>query len=204
MKPCFIKLLAAAGLAITVSYAGPINFGFEMGTFADWTIVPPSGVATSFVTSLFSGHIAPLGTEFAVLTAGRGQDIPTTASQTFTLNAGDTLSGWAGFKANDYKPYDDYARVIINAGGNNVLIWQQDVFSVGSYHDSGWQAWSYPATTTGTYTITYEVANHLDNLNNSQAYFDSAFVARIPDFTSTVALVGLGLAALIGFRRRWT
>ena len=204
MKTCFIKLLAAAGLAAAVSYAGPINFGFETGTFAGWTIVAPGGVDTPFVTSLFSGHIAPLGTEFAVLTAGRGQDIPPTASQTFTLNAGDTLSGWAGFKANDYKPYDDYARVIINAGGNNVLIWQQDVFSVHSYGDSGWQAWSYQAATTGVFKITYEVANHLDNLNNSQAYFDSAFVARIPDSTSIVALVGLGLAALIGLRRRWT
>ena len=204
MNPCYIKMLAVAGLATAVSYAGPINFGFETGNFAGWTIVAPGGVDTPFVTSIFSGHIAPLGTEFAVLTAGLGNDVPTTASQTFTLNAGDTLIGRAGFKANDYKPYDDYARVIIRTGGNNALLWQQDVFGVGSYGDSGWQSWSYQATTTGTFTIIYQIANHLDNQNDSQACFDGVFVARIPDATSTVALVGLGLAALIGFRRRRT
>jgi hypothetical protein len=204
MKPRFIKMLAAAGLAAAVSYAGPINFDFETGDFTGWTIVPLRAAETSSVTSNFDGLTIPSGKYFAVLTAGLGRDIPTTASQTFNLNAGDTLSGWAGFKFNDYSPYDDYAMVIISKGGSAVVEWEKNVIDVGDYGDSGWQAWSYQAPTTGSYTITYEVANKLDNLNDSQAYFDGTFVARIPDSTSIVALVGLGLVALIAFRRRWT
>lgn len=206
----FVSILKAAAFAAPIALAAPAlsnptNLGFESGTLSGWT---SNGGSLGFVTNTIgnsnggSFDAAKEGDLFGVVTAGLGAGAYTTLSQSFALQAGGTISGWAGFLANDYLPYDDDAYVSVN--GVSLLSW--DVAAVGDYQSSGWIPFTFTAATAGVYTLEIGVANQLDNNQSSQAVLDGVQVtgAYVPEPASWALMVlGFGAAgAALRTRRR--
>ena len=129
---------------------------------------------------------------FGAVQAGLGMDIFTTLSRSFSLKAGGTISGYAGFLANDYLPYNDSAYLKVN--DTNLLYW--DVAAVGNYGQSGWAFFNFVAPTDGIYTLQLGVANHGDNGLDSQAVIDAIqATGTVPEAASWAMMVlGFGLA----------
>jgi hypothetical protein len=157
--------------------AGVTNLGFETGDTTGWTLVVPYGGSAKVVTSHQgnSSTYSPRDGNYFLELKTDGPGSYTTASQTVTLNAGDKLSGWAAFNAQDYLPFNDDASVQIYEP-SGVLIatpWYSDVAIVGNYGDGPWDSWSWTAPADGAYTLRYCVANAGDNVVDSCALFDA-------------------------------
>jgi len=187
--------LACAAPAV----AGPTNLGFEDATLYGWsTNGAHQGLAT--VTPVQDNGNAGFaaaaeGSLFGVITAGLDEDVYTTLSRKFSLTAGGTISGYAGFLANDYVPYGDDA--YLSVGGTNLLSWT--VADVGDYGSSGWTHFIFTAPTAGLYTLELGVANHGDNSLSSQAVIDGIQTtgAPVPEPASwAMMMLGFGVAGL--------
>jgi hypothetical protein len=183
----------------TPAVAAPTNLGFEEATLHGWTTnAAQQGLAsvTPVLTNQDGGFAtAAEGVLFGYVTVGLGKDTYTTLSQRFSLAAGGTISGWAGFLANDYLPYDDDAYVAVN--GANLLSWT--VADVGSYGSTGWVHFNFIAPAAGRYTLELGVANHGDDRLPSQAVIDGVQVtgAAVPEPASWAMMVlGFGFAGL--------
>jgi hypothetical protein len=150
-------LLGAVALAIASSAEAGIsltNPGFETGGLSGWS-------GSGFVTTNYEGYTAPDGSDFAVVLAG----CPTnTLAQSFSASAGDTVSGWSFFKANDYLPFNDSGgvRLAISGGGSSSTVFSSSVSQVGSYGGTPWERWSYTVPSTGTYQIVVYSSNYGD------------------------------------------
>lgn len=179
--------------------ATPTNLGFEEATLHGWTTNGTSlGLAsvTPALTNQNGGFDTPAeGDLFGYVTAGIDADVYATLSQTFALAAGGTISGYAGFLANDYLPFDDDAYVSVN--GTNLLSWRVSDPGIGDFGSSGWTYFSFTAPTAGRYTLELGVANHGDNNLSSQAVIDGVQVtgAAVPEPASwAMMMLGFGLA----------
>ncbi|MBM3240012.1 PEP-CTERM sorting domain-containing protein [Candidatus Poribacteria bacterium] len=204
MKKLFVLFatLMVIGM-IQEADASLINPGFETGDTTGWTLTIPSGgsalAVPSHISDLYSIY-GPAGSYLLELKTD-GPDSYTTASQSVTLNAGDTLEGWAAFDAWDYLPWNDNASVqIFDAiGGLIAQPWYSDVSIVGDYGDGPWTYWNWTASVGGTYTLTYRVANAGDDAVDSYALFDDGpgSFTPIPEPT-TIILMSFGLIGLVG------
>lgn len=185
------------GAAIAAALAGPalalVNSDFETGSLSGWTT---NGGAAGAVTGYHA--FAPIsGSYLGYVQAGLGKDVYTKLDQTFNLAAGQTVSGYVGFQANDYKPYNDDAYLSING----VNLFTDNVATVGNYGNSGWVSFSYTALTTGAYTLELGVTNRLDNGLASGAVLDGVSVPEPASWAlMLVGFAGLGVA-LRGSRR---
>lgn len=151
-----------------------VNGGFETGDLTGWNVNVPglAGVVTTFGYPVPT-HYSVEGDSFLVLTAGAA-NVYTVASQTVTLNAGETLSGWAAFVAWDDMPWNDDAAVVIVSGGPLATPWAQSVAVVGGYGQSSpWESWSWTAPADGVYTLELKVRNVGDAMFSSVALFDA-------------------------------
>ena len=190
MRSTFILAVATAAcvLAATATRAQPVNLGFETGDLTGWTAFTDGGGDAGAVTSY--GAFTPYsGRYLGFVQAGCGTDTYCTLSQTFSLTAGETISGVVGFQANDYLPFDDYADLNINGD----VLFSSNVGTVGDFGNSGWVPWSYTAPTAGSYTLTLEVANSGDDNLPSGAVLDSG--SPVPE-PSTWAMMLIGFAGL--------
>ena len=167
------------------------NAGFETGTLAGWTATGPVSVVTNHTTSGQTKG-AMSGNQFAVLTAGLGESVPTTLSQTFSATSGQNVQGWAFFDANDYLPYNDSGYVRITQG--NVVLFSSDVASVGNYNQTPWTAWSYTIPSSGNYTLEAGVKNVGDNAAASQLGIDLVALTVPVDANAAVNSVSEGAA----------
>ena len=185
------------GAAIAAALAGPalalVNSDFETGDLSGWTT---NGGAAGAATGYHA--FAPIsGSYLGYVQAGLGKDVYTKLDQTFNLAAGQTVSGYVGFQANDYTPYNDDAYLSING----VNLFTDNVATVGNYGNSGWVPFSYTALTTGAYTLELGVANRLDNAVPSGAVLDGVSVPEPASWAlMLVGFAGLGVA-LRGSRR---
>jgi len=177
---------AAAPMMLTAgpALAAPFNLGFEDATLADWV----GNGGTAFVTPALGAYTAQDGVIFGAVQAGQGEDAFTTLSRSFTLKAGGTISGYAGFLANDYIPFNDSAYVKVN--DVNLLYW--DVAAVGDFGSSGWTSFNFVAPTDGLYTLQLGVANHGDNELDSQAVIDAVRVTGMVPEAATWSMMVLG------------
>jgi VCBS repeat-containing protein len=142
------------------------NTGFEQGSFAGWML------SDSSLGAIVSDG-APLGASYATLSSGAGQNDYTILSRTFTLAAGETLSGLAEFVAGDALPYDDDGYVAVRQiGGATTLLFNASVTSVGDYGDSGWVPFEFTALGAGTYVLEAGVRNVQDNSADSRLLLD--------------------------------
>ena len=191
-----IVLIGIAGLIIGISgIASATNEGFETGDLTGWSFSGSAGVTIS------SGGYSPVEGSYFGYVGGTSS-----LTQSFNINSGQTISGSAGFKAEDYWPYNDTARVDILDSNNSVVnLWYRDVASVGNYGTSGWGTWNWTANTTGTYTLKLSVANVGDQSLPSYAYLDgiSSGTNAVPEPMS-LSLLGIGLLGAMGagFRKK--
>lgn len=202
-------VLAGVLLCAAPAAANPItNAGFETGDFTGWTLSALSAPWAAVVTSR-NGVIPPNltwnpkeGSYFAQLSSGVATNVYTTLSQDFSLEAGQVLTGWAGFDTlegvgSSRAVYNDDAYVQILDGGTVVsTLWAR--FASGG--ESNWYQWQWTATGTKTYTLQFGVRNITDNQLNSFALFDAVEATPVPEPASLLLLgSALGLSAL---RRR--
>jgi hypothetical protein len=175
-KIVLIALVLSLVLVLTLSsavFAGSpslTNPGFEAGDLSGWTLTLPSGGSATAVSyySANNGYgpdyYAPDGSYFALLKTGAA-DIYTSISQSFSANAGDTISGWAFFDANEEGYFNDNCKVEIKDSLDSVIanLFSADASSVGWYGQTPWTSWSYTFQVTGTYKLQAGVANNLDD-----------------------------------------
>jgi parallel beta-helix repeat protein len=186
--------IADAGIDQTVDEGDTINFdaaistgsyrdltitnpGFDTSDYNGWTVYIPPGGSANVVTTHIGGMetvYSPIDGSYFSLLKTDGPGSYTTVSQTFSINAGESISGWAAFDARDSGYWNDNACVQILQG--DVVIatpWYSDVSIVGDFGDGPWEEWSWTATSSGSYDLEYRVANAGDSSVDSYALFDS-------------------------------
>lgn len=186
--------------------AALINAGFEDGNLNGWTVNGNASVVSSHNGDIDHFAYQPQeGHYFLSLEAGR-RNVWQTVSQTFNLNAGDALEGFAAF---DFKDLflTDGARVRILGGNGDELAepyYQQGSFMT-AFGDYPWTNWDWTALSSGTYTLEFAVRNTGLNVLSSYGLFDvSLNAANAPAQVPEPGILALlGLAGLSGaFARR--
>ncbi|MBM4069826.1 MAG: hypothetical protein FJ271_12865 [Planctomycetes bacterium] len=136
-----------------------LNPGFENG-LAGWTQTT-SGGNISTVGSYQGDQLytATQGSRFALMQSGTVNQY-VSVSQTFTAQAGQTVSGHAFFDTTDYLPYNDDGRVLLKSGSTVIAtLFSKSVSQVGNYGSTSWTSWQFTFATTGTYTLEAGVRN---------------------------------------------
>jgi hypothetical protein len=196
MKAFFATVAAigfAIGLAVAPAQAQIVNGGFETGDLTGWTAggTGPVFAATDYITYSFPDYTPVEGSWLGVAEAG-DVDVYTTLSQTFFATAGSILSGYWGFQANDYLPYNDDGYLAINS----LILLASDVAAVGDFGATGWIPFAYVIPITGLYTLEAGVRNILDSGLSSVVLLDAVTLTAVPEPASLVllgsALLGLG------------
>jgi hypothetical protein len=192
MKKTIIGLALAAIMIISIltiicpSTAAPAesrgiaNGGFETGDLSGWSVYRPYGYyGNAYATTYYFDYDYYVyrypkdGDYMGVVVAGHSSQY-TTLRQVFYANAGDTISGFAAFKAEDYLPYNDNAVVQIYTSWGMLVSqpWYRSVSMVGSYGYSDWTEWKWTAPTSGNYILEYGARNNLDTAVSSAGLFD--------------------------------
>jgi hypothetical protein len=192
MKKTVIGLILAVIMVVSVltimlpTGAAPANSrginngGFETGDLSAWSVYLPYSYAyyptveTAFYIYDQYRYVYPVDGDYFGHIEGYHSSIFTTLRQVFYANSGDTISGWAAFKANDYLPYDDNAAVTIytSLGMQVAQPWYRSVSMVGSYGYSDWTEWSWRAPTSGNYILELGARNNRDTAISPDAFFD--------------------------------
>ena len=167
------------------------TLGFESGDFTDWqtigsaqivsshytgyptyvTFVPTEGVDMASLTAAGSWHTAIA--DFLYVNEGQFLSAATDGSAISTkvmVSAGDTITFDWMFDAADYGSWNDAAFFTTDAGEVFKLA---DVATVGSRQESGWQTYTYTATTSGELVIGFTVQNYRDTAVDSKLLIDN-------------------------------
>ncbi len=140
------------GCGVPPGYAKAVqSFGPDAGTFGPG----PNGA------DLFPTYTAPYGKYFAVLQVGC---LSTTLSQTFTLKAGEKITGQAFFATDeDYglngHLYSDPGSIEVVAGGTVTKVFASSSQAVRAFGGTPWTPFSYTAPADGDYTVQAYVEN---------------------------------------------
>lgn len=193
--------LIAAALALTSiaapAAAGITNLGFEAG-LTGWTGFGTTGTAPTY--GAFSA--LPVGSALGYVQSGTGDGVYSTLSQTFTMTLGEMVSGYVGFQAGDYIPFNDdaFLRIVDLTSFTTTTLFTSDVATVGDFGNSGWVAWTFTAPVAGAYVIVLGVTDRGDGALPSGAVLD---IPVVPE-PATWALMITGFT-LVGFasRRRY-
>lgn len=208
-----ISIIFGFTLAITTSLASAsvVNGGFETGDTSNWALTIPEGGTAVVVTEHAGSSSTYLPTEglFFLELKTDGPGSYTVATQAITLAADETITGASAFDCRESGTFNDDAFVeILDATGAVVdTPWSEGCASLGyGSADGPWTNWSFTATTSGDYTISYRVANALDSVADAYALFDAPqYTAPVPLFsTGMVWLLSavMGLIAVGSIRRR--
>ena len=180
-------VVALPSMASASTGAGLTNPGFETGNTAGWS-------GNGFVASNYEGYTAPDGNYFAVVLGGCSTN---TLAQSFTATAGQTLTGWSFFKANDYLPYNDSGSVqlSVTGGGTTATVFSSSIGQVGSYGGTPWRRWSYTVPADGQYTISVNSSNYADCSLSSAVGLDMVGDSTPPTITASATSNGLAYTA---------
>ena len=136
LRRIICALITAAGGTTTVqaAVANITNPGFETGNLSGWAISSgsPQVVSSYIGVNGTTTYLPPDGSKFAIVPSEGCS--PGILHQSFTVNAGDTLSGWSFYKANDYLPFDDTGIVkLVLVGPQTVTtLFSSSVSAVGN------------------------------------------------------------------------
>ncbi len=171
------------------------NGSFETNDLTGWSASGPASVVTSYAAEPDSSPIySPIdGSYFALLTGGDA-DVYTSISQTITVVAGETISGWAFYDTNDYSPFEDDSAVSLQVAGPSTVatLFSASTFTVGDYGETHWTPWSYTFTMSGTYTLVAQVRNTIDNIRSPHLGLD--FIGQACTDTDSVELTVANVA----------
>lgn len=154
-------LLGMLGVPALAAPSGFTNPSFEVG-LTGWTATVPTGGFAGAVTN--HGGYNPVHGGYLALLKTDGPGSYTTLSQTFSVQAGDAISGWAFFKTSDAMPNFDNAQVQI-LQGSTVLATVFFGNTLGGTRP--WTFWTYEFPVVGTYTLQARIANGGNALNDS-------------------------------------
>lgn len=213
-----IILVILVILLLGLGFAGPAgaayveNFGFETGDFFPWitNAVWNTEVVTGATAYDGTIYLPKYGQYFAIAEAGSAWD-HIQITQTFWLNSGQGLLGWAAFEClEDRGPppwdmdYHDVAHVIVKTGASSHYRWGRSGNALGH---TPWEQWNFIANESGWHTLVYEVYNGYDSQYVSRAFFDAWQLVDPPPpdvpLPGAVWLLGSGLVGLIGLRRKF-
>jgi hypothetical protein len=189
---CVVMAVSIFAAMMPTATAEPIsitNAGFETGNTMGWWTAGAYSSYRRVLTYHYTGYsayarvYAKEGRYFLRLQGNSpyyysgwysGYWQATMARQYISVSAGETISGWAGFEANDYMPFNDYAWVRIKTTGLSTIAqpWYRSLSSVPYYGYSGWNAWSYTFSSGGTYVLEYCARNRYDSVGDPYAFFD--------------------------------
>lgn len=141
--------------------------------------------------------------------AGYSDDAWQEVTQSFTMESGSRISGYAAFVWLDYTIFMDGARVqVLDATGNVVATpFYEDGEGKPFEYRGSWTAWSFTAPTSGIYTLALGSRNTRDGTNWSLGLFDAISVTDAPLVSpvpepGSLLLGTLGLAVVAGRVRR--
>jgi hypothetical protein len=219
----FLLLCPAAS-----SFASPL--GFESGNFAGWNVIVPTystddygpqKVGGAFVkttgtswwdyaayTPIEGRYLAELVVDNSALSTGGYVAV----QNSFTLKAGDTVSGWAAYTTEDDLATDwAFARIYNDTGWSVATPWSATSgFDGFTDHGLPWSFWSWIAPVSGKYVLELRAGTGGDAQMGSSALFDAISITRgksslasrfaasiaVPDRTGTILLLAGGLGAL--------
>ena len=152
-----MKIFALIALLLVVAAgrleAGTIVNGSFENVLTGWV---PSNSLASTVTSY--DVYAPIEQSFFALLEAGNEDTYTTLSQNFSASAGQTISGYGFFVANDVLPFNDDAYVKI-FGDAQQLLFSSSVLDVGDFGVTIWTSFAYTFLIGGNFTIEAGVRN---------------------------------------------
>lgn len=204
-----VVLCAAPALADSLT-----NGDFETGDLTGWTAtVPSGGVADALTTHAVTGEdygsytVTPYEGDYFAHIKTDGPGSYTTLVQQVSLQAGDVLQGYARYFDGEWAPsglspyYIDSGSLAILDSTNAVVStpWSWSSAAAPSPQLSDWTYWSFTASTAGTYTLQFRLANGGDSGYDSHQYLDGVSVVPEP---ATLTLFALGIGGFVAASRR--
>jgi hypothetical protein len=214
----------------TQSQAGVINGSFESWDLLGWSfqadegtraaspVARPAGAGRTISTwgedfGFNPGRTAATGHRFLALNTRAhasflGNDTyDITASQTFTLNQGQILSGWSFFFSKDPEPLDSAWVRVLGMDRNLVgAVWSASSGEISPTLIQGapaWTQWQWTAPATGEYTLQLGMTTSGANNGISYGCFDGVAITTQPVPEPTAIVFGLlGGCALLALRHR--
>jgi hypothetical protein len=190
------------------------NGSFETGDLTGWSTVLPNDAFASVVTShndLFgsgtTSWIPTDGTYFALVKTD-GPDNFAQLYQSFTANAGDTLTLDYFWDSEDYYPLNDSTagKLLSGSGTGGELVAALFTHSVNTDPQdcwgTPWTSVSYSFTVGGTYTILVEIANSGDETFDSYVGIDNVKLTPTSIPAPGAILLGSIGVGLVGWLRR--
>lgn len=206
VRRCSVACALIYGIGL---HAGPlVNGSFESG-LDGWSVqhtVDPVQLLPGRPNFQMSVAAAPSssafdGAHFLSVFDGHGSAV--VVSQTFTMYAGQTLTGYAsmaGFSnVGDPVPFGLSAQVsVLGPPGGSGLLWADSVrVENGQRVPYVWQQWSFPVSNTGDYTLRLSASN--GGGFGANVGFDAIRV--VPDVGEPLWLMSFALAAVVAYGR---